>query len=133
MERIGFTCGAFDLFHSGHVLFLKDCKKECDYLVVGIQIDPSLERKEKNKPVQSILERQLEVRSCRYVDEVIIYETEKDLEIILANLDFDIRFLGDDYLDGKKSITGEDLVEIKYIDRKHPWSSSKLRKRVKES
>ncbi len=132
MKR-GFTCGTFDLFHTGHSLFLKTCKEYCDELVVGIQVDPSVERKDKNKPVQTILERYLEVKSCRFVDEIVVYETEEDLTVILKNFKLDVRFLGSDYLDKKSSITGKDLLPIEYIHRNNNYSSSLLRERVKKA
>ncbi|MFA5036107.1 MAG: adenylyltransferase/cytidyltransferase family protein [Candidatus Izemoplasmatales bacterium] len=129
MKR-GFVCSAFDLFHAGHVLMLEECKKSCDHLTAGIQVNPHDERKEKNKPIQSILERQIQVMGCRFVDDVIIYETEEDLENLLKIDKFDIRFLGSDYKDGKK-ITGKGLCPIHYVSRDHNYSSSRLRERIK--
>ena len=95
----GFTCSSFDLFHAGHVVMLEEAKRQCDYLIVGIQADPTLDRASKNKPVQSIIERQIQVKACSYVDEVVIYTTEKELEDILKTLPIDVRILGEEYLD----------------------------------
>ena len=95
----GITFGAFDLFHAGHVMMLEEAKTVCDYLIVCIQSDPSLDRKEKNKPVQSIVEREIQVSGCRYTDEVIIYDTEADLLDILDTVDWDVRVLGEEYTD----------------------------------
>ena len=129
----GFTCGSFDLFHAGHVAMLAECKKHCDYLIVGIQTNPHIDRKEKNKPVQSIIERQVQVKACKYVDETIVYETEKDLLLLLSLLDINIRFIGQDWKSG--NITGGDICErrkihIHYNTRYHNLSTSELRKRI---
>ena len=129
----GFVCSAFDLLHAGHVLLLKGCKEHCEHLTVGLQVNPSLERGDKNKPIQSLLERHIQLEGSRYVDEIIVYETEEDLENILKIYEFDIRFLGEDYKDGKKKITGEDLCSIYFIPRKHPFSSTELRGRIKKN
>ena len=133
---IGFTCGVFDLFNAGHVLMLEKVKKQCDYLIVGIQTDPTLDRNDKNLPVQSLFERMIEVEACKYVDKVIIYETEKDLEDLLSYLDINKRFVGMDHKDG--FMTGKDIcekrgIEIIYLERGGRFSSSDLRKRVKEA
>jgi glycerol-3-phosphate cytidylyltransferase len=131
---IGFTAGTFDLMHAGHVLMFKECKKYCDYLVVGLQTNPNIDRSNKNKPVESIVERQIKLNSCKYVDKVIVYETEKDLEDILLTEPIDIRFIGEDHL-GIMG-TGLDIckdknIEIRYTTRKHNFSSSELRERIK--
>src|ERR1700733_4963935 len=97
--RVGFTCSAFDLCHAGHISMLQDAKRQCDYLIVGLQNDPSLDRPTKNKPIQSIVERYLQVSGVRYVDEVIPYNTEKDLEDLLQILPIDVRILGEEYKD----------------------------------
>ena len=102
----GITFGAFDLFHAGHVLMLEEAKAVCDYLIVCIQTDPSLDREEKNKPVQSIIEREIQVSGCRFVDEVIIYDTEVDLLNIIGQVDWDVRIIGEEYKD--KDFTGRD-------------------------
>lgn len=128
---IGFVAGAFDLLHPGHLFFLKEAKTRCDYLMVGLHIDPSLENKNKNKPVESVFERIVRLEACKYVDKIIPYSTEQELEIILLNFRIDRRFLGSDYIEEKKKITGESFVPITYLGRKHPYSSTKLRKRLK--
>ena len=130
--KTGFTCSTFDLFHAGHIVMLEEAKRQCDYLVVGIQIDPTL----KNKPVQSIIERQLQVKACKYVDEVILYSTEKELEDILMTLPIDVRILGEEYMD--KEFTGKDIclkrgIRLHYNKRDHYFSSTDLRKRVFEA
>ncbi len=127
--KVGFVCGAFDLLHAGHVHFLKECKKDCDYLIVGLQVDPSKERREKNKPVESILERKIKLNACKYVDKIVIYETESDLELIFKYFDIDIRFLGSDYRDTGKPITNENALPIIYIDSL-PIHTSDIRKRL---
>jgi len=126
----GITFGAFDLFHAGHVLMLEEAKTVCDYLIVCIQSDPSLDREEKNKPVQSIIEREIQVSGCRYVDEVIIYDTEVDLLNIIDEVDWDVRILGEEYKD--KDFTGRDqtLERCHFNKRPHTFSSSELRNRV---
>ena len=133
---IGFTCSTFDLFHAGHIVMLEEAKRQCDYLIVGIQIDPTLDRSTKNKPVQSIIERQLQVKACKYVDEVILYSTEKELEDILMTLPIDVRVLGEEYMD--KEFTGKDIclrrgIKFHYNKRDHYFSSTDLRKRVFEA
>ena len=126
----GITFGAFDLFHAGHVMMLEEAKTVCDYLIVCIQSDPSLDRKEKNKPVQSIVEREIQVSGCRYTDEVIIYDTEEDLLDILDTVDWDVRVLGEEYK--AKDFTGKEqtLEKCHFNKRPHNFSSSELRKRV---
>ena len=128
----GITFGAFDLFHAGHVMMLEEAKTVCDYLIVCIQSDPSLDRKEKNKPVQSIVEREIQVSGCRYTDEVIIYDTEADLLDILDTVDWDVRVLGEEYKE--KDFTGREqtLEKCHFNKRPHNFSSSELRKRVAE-
>ena len=126
----GITFGAFDLFHAGHVLMLEEAKAVCDYLIVCIQTDPSLDREEKNKPVQSIIEREIQVSGCRYVDEVIIYDTEVDLLNIVDQVDWDVRIIGEEYKD--KDFTGRDITfeRCHFNKRPHSFSSSELRERV---
>lgn len=126
----GITFGAFDLFHAGHVLMLEEAKTACDYLIVCIQNDPSVDREEKNKPVQSIIEREIQVSGCRFVDEVIIYDTEVDLLNIIDQIDWDVRIIGEEYKD--KDFTGRDLtLERCYFNKRpHSFSSSELRERV---
>ena len=126
----GITFGAFDLFHAGHVLMLKEAKSICDYLIVCIQSDPSLDRVEKNKPVQSLIEREIQVSACTYVDEVIIYDSEEDVLKIIETIDWDVRILGEEYRD--KEFTGRDqtLDKCYFNKRPHDFSSSQLRERV---
>ena len=131
--KIGFTCGAFDLFHAGHNIFLRDAKNYCDRLVVGLHTDPTIDRPEKNKPIQTIYERYVQLKNCSWVDEIIPYETEADLLNVIATNDIDVRFLGDDYL--YKNFTGNDLcnrknISIIFLDRSHNFSSTELRKRI---
>jgi glycerol-3-phosphate cytidylyltransferase len=126
---IGFTCGAFDLTHAGHYLMFQEIKNECDYLIVGLQSDPSIDRKEKNKPIQSKKEREIQLKSCKFIDKVINYKTEKDLVKILKKLKPDVRFLGSDWKN--KNFTGKDLpIKIVFNNRDHSFSSSNLRKKI---
>jgi glycerol-3-phosphate cytidylyltransferase len=128
--KTGFTCSCFDLFHAGHIMMLKEAKSKCDYLIVGLQTDPTIDRPEKNKPIQSVVERFIQLDSCKYVDEVVVYATEKDLMDILYTYPINIRFVGEEYKD--KDFTGKDLehTEIYYNSRKHSFSTTELRKRV---
>ena len=131
--KIGFTCGAFDLFHAGHNIFLRDAKDHCDRLVVGLHTDPTIDRPNKNKPIQTIYERYVQLKNCTWVDDIIPYETEADLVNLIATNKIDVRFLGADYI-GKR-FTGDALcehkgIEIVYLDRSHNFSSSELRKRI---
>ena len=127
MTKIGFSCSCFDLLHSGHVVMLEEAKKHCSHLIVGLQTDPTLDRPEKNKPVQSLLERQLQLRACKYIDEVIVYETERDLETLLKMLPIDVRFVGQEYIN--KDYTGKSVCESRGIEVVY---NSKLRKRIQE-
>jgi glycerol-3-phosphate cytidylyltransferase len=133
-KRIGITFSTFDLLHAGHIAMLSESKNHCDYLICGLQTDPTIDRPDtKNKPVQTIVERQIQLAACRYVDEVVIYQTEKDLEDILLTLPIDVRILGVEYAD--KEFTGKQIcvnrkIEIVYNGRDHSFSSSSLRKRV---
>jgi glycerol-3-phosphate cytidylyltransferase len=134
--RVGWTCSTFDLLHAGHIAMLEDAKRHCDWLMVGIQSDPSLDRTHKNSPVQTIVERQIQIRGCKFVDEVWIYNTEKDLEDLLNILPIDVRILGEEYRD--KPFTGQDIckqrgIELWFNPRRHDFSSSGLRKRVHAS
>jgi glycerol-3-phosphate cytidylyltransferase len=130
VKKVGITFGAFDLFHAGHILMLQEAKTICDHLIVCIQTDPSLDRNEKNAPVQSIVERQIQVTACKYVDEVIVYDTEKDVMEVLKSVDWTVRIFGDEYRD--KPFTGrEETIERCYFNRRpHTFSSSELRLRV---
>jgi glycerol-3-phosphate cytidylyltransferase len=128
--KTGFTCSCFDLFHAGHIMMLKEAKSKCDYLIVGLQTDPTIDRPEKNRPIQSVVERFIQLESCKYVDEVVVYATEKDLIDILYTYPINIRFVGEEYKD--KDFTGKNLdhIEIYYNSRKHSFSTTELRKRV---
>lgn len=126
--KTGFTCGAFDLLHTGHVLMLKEAKEQCEYLIVGLQTDPSRDRPEKNRPTQSVFERYVQLEGCRYVDKIIPYDNEDDLRNLLLSIEPDVRIIGEDYRG--KQFTGCDLpIEVYYNSRRHPYSSSELRKR----
>lgn len=128
----GFTCGAFDLLHAGHIAMLEEAKTRCDYLIVGLQTDPTIDRPKKNKPVQTVVERYIQLKACNYVDEIIPYETEKDLLDLIMLLDFDVRIVGEDYLD--RDFTGkqycDDHKTIFYNNRKHTFSTTDLRNRI---
>ena len=131
--RIGFTCSTFDLLHAGHITMLEEAKHHCDYLIVGLQNDPTLDRPEKNAPVQTIVERQIQLAAVKYVDEIVIYNTEQDLVDLLLTLPIDVRVLGDEYKN--KDFTGKDIAKqrgskIIYNGRDHSFSSTSLRKRV---
>jgi len=130
--KIGFTCGAFDLLHAGHVVMLKEARENCDHLIVGLQTDPTIDRQEKNTPVQSVYERFTQLTAIKYVDEVIPYDTERSLIDLLESTPINVRFIGEDYID--KSFTGDDLpIKVYYTNRKHSFSSSGLRQRVSQS
>ena len=134
--RIGFTASQFDMLHAGHVAMLSEAKNHCDYLIAGLQNNASWDRPEKNAPIQSIVERQIQLAATRYVDEIVVYNTEKDLEDILLTLPLDVRILGVEYRD--KEFTGRDIcvsrdIELIYNKRDHSFSSSSLRKRVVEA
>ena len=134
--KIGFTCSTFDLLHAGHIQMLRDAKEQCDYLICGLQIDPSLDRPEKNSPVQTIVERHTQLSAIKYVDEIIPYQTEKDLEDILNMLHIDVRILGEEYKNGKftgRAICAKRGIELFFNKREHRFSSSDLRNRVKSS
>ena len=128
----GFTCGALDLLHAGHVLMLKECKAQCDYLIVGLQTDPSIDRKDKHKPIETVEERMIRLKGCKYVDKIIVYETELDLFNLLQELKPDVRFLGEDWKG--RDFTGKNLpIKIIYNSRNHNYSSSNLIERIKQN
>ena len=133
-KTVGFTCSAFDLLHAGHVAMLRDCKNHCDYLIVGLQSDPTIDRPgTKNKPVQSVVERYVQLEAVKFVDEIIVYDTEKDLEDMLMFLPITVRVIGEEYRDKEftgKAICEERGIKIWYNSRKHRFSSTELRKRV---
>ena len=130
---IGFTCSTFDLLHAGHITMLEEAKHHCDYLIVGLQNDPTIDRPEKNAPIQSIVERQIQLAAVKFIDEIIVYNTEQDLMDLLLTLPIKVRVLGDEYK--AKDFTGKDIakqrgIKIIYNGRDHSFSSSSLRKRV---
>ena len=127
--KVGFTCSTFDLFHAGHVMMLREAKEQCEYLIVGLQTDPTIDRAEKNKPVQGVFERFVQLNACVHVDEIIPYSTEKELRDILQSFKIDVRILGEEYKD--KEFTGHDLPMNFYFNkRRHSFSTSELRQRV---
>lgn len=131
--KVGFTCSAFDLLHSGHVQMLRTAKEQCDYLICALQVDPTLDRPEKNQPIQTIVERYTQLNAVKYVDEIIPYSTERDLEDILQMYHIDVRILGDEYRE--KDFTGKDIckkrnIALYFNERSHRFSSSELRQRV---
>lgn len=148
---VGFTCGAFDLLHAGHIAMLAEAKQNCNYLIVGLHTDPSIDRKEKNKPAQSTFERFMQLYGCKFVDEIMPYDTEQDLYNLLCVSNIDIRFLDEHYRD--KSFTGDNLcycldddqtrfpivkspnnpIQVHFTPRKHTFSSSNMRKKIQES
>lgn len=132
-KPVGFTCSTFDLLHAGHILMLAEAKSICDYLIVGLQTDPTIDRETKNKPVQSIVERYVQLSAVKFVDDIIVYSTEKDLEDLLMFLPISYRFIGEEY-EGKdftgKQICEERGIKIWYNSRKHRFSSSELRQRT---
>lgn len=130
---IGFTCSAFDLLHAGHIAMLREAKSQCDYLICGLQVDPSLDRKEKNSPIQTIVERYTQLQAIDYVDEIIPYITESDLEDILNMLPINVRILGDEYRN--KEFTGKSIcqkrgIKLYFNSRDHKFSTTNLRKKV---
>jgi len=133
-KPVGFTCSTFDLLHAGHILMLAECKTVCDHLIVGLQSDPTIDRPNlKNKPVQSVVERYVQLSAVKFVDEIIVYETEKDLEDLLMFLPISIRICGEEYKD--KPLTGREICEARgiktyYNSRTHRFSSTELRNRT---
>ena len=135
--KVGFTCSTFDLLHAGHIQMLKDAKEECDYLIVGLQTDPTIDRPDtKKKPIQTLVERSIQLKAVKYVDDVIPYETEKDLEDILQMYNISVRIIGEEYQG--KNFTGKEIcvkkhIKIVYNKREHRFSSTDLRERIKNS
>ena len=132
-HRVGITFSAFDLLHAGHITMLEEAKRQCDYLICGLQTDPTIDRPEKNRPVQSVVERYIQLKGCKFVDEIVPYATEQDLEDILRAFKIDVRIIGDEYQ--HKNFTGRAYCEEKGIElyfniREHRFSSSSLRKEV---
>lgn len=133
--KVGITFSAFDLLHAGHVAMLRESKEQCDYLVAGLQLDPTIDRPEKNQPIQTIVERYTQLKAVKYVDEIIPYTTEKDIEDILEMYQVDVRIIGEEYKD--KDFTGKDIcarlgIDLYFNKRDHRFSSSDLRKRICE-
>ena len=133
-KKIGITFSTFDMLHAGHIAMLSEAKNHCDYLICGLQTDPTIDRPDtKNAPIQSIVERQIQLAACRYVDEVVVYQTEQDLVDLLLILPVDVRILGVEYCD--KDFTGREAgalrgIELVFNGRDHSFSSSSLRRRV---
>jgi glycerol-3-phosphate cytidylyltransferase len=131
--KVGFTCSTFDLLHAGHIQMLREAKDQCNYLICGLQVDPSLDRPEKNSPVQSIVERYTQLNAVKYVDKIIPYCTERDLEDILEMYNIDVRIIGSEYRDGNftgKAICAKRGIDLYFNSRDHRFSSSDLRKRI---
>jgi glycerol-3-phosphate cytidylyltransferase len=132
---VGITFSSFDLFHAGHVKMLEECKRNCDYLIACLQTDPTIDRPNKNKPIQSLVERYIQLKGCIYVNEIVPYSTESELMEILQSFIINVRFVGEDYID--KDFTGkkyciENDINIYYNSRKHGFSSTSLRNKLKE-
>lgn len=130
---VGITCSTFDLLHAGHIIMLEECKKYCDYLICALQVDPSLDRPEKNKPIQSLVERYIQLDAVSHVDKIIPYTNEEELNTIFASLDLDVRIIGEEYKD--KKFTGKDIcqkrgIKLVYNKRDHDFSTSNLRERI---
>jgi len=130
---IGITCSTFDLLHTGHIIMLEECKKYCDYLICALQVDPTIDRPNKNKPIQSLVERYIQLDAVSYVDKIIPYVTEQDLEEIFESLDLDVRIIGEDYRN--QSFTGKEIcnkrnIKLIYNKRDHKFSTSSLRDKI---
>lgn len=134
--KVGITCSCFDLLHAGHVKMLQEAKESCDYLIVALQTDPTIDRPNKNRPIQSLVERYIQVQACKYVDEIVPYQTERELEEIFSSFRIDIRIIGDDYRG--KEFTAKDIcasrgIDIIYNKRDHNFSSTELKNRIKNA
>ena len=128
-DTVGFTCSCFDLLHAGHIIMLQYAKARCDKLIVGLQTDPTIDRPEKNKPIQSLEERRIQLEAVKYVDEIFTYDTEEELYKKLLDIKPDVRILGSDYIG--KSFTGDNLdIEIYYHKRNHNYSTTNLREKI---
>ena len=132
-KTIGITCSTFDLLHAGHIIMLEECKKYCDYLICALQVDPSIDRSEKNKPIQSLVERYIQLDVVQYVDKIIPYTTEDELLMIFSSLDLNVRILGEEYKD--KNFTAKDLclkrgIKLVYNKRDHDFSTTNLREKI---
>jgi len=131
--KIGITCSTFDLLHAGHVVMLEEAKRHCDYLIAALQVDPTLDRASKNTPIQSIVERQIQLAAVKFVDEIVMYSTESDLEDLFLTLPLDVRILGEEYRNKEftaKQICLDRKIKIVYNKRDHTFSSTSLRKRI---
>lgn len=132
--KIGFTCSTFDLLHAGHITMLKEAKNKCDYLICGLQTDPTIDRpNSKNKPIQTLVERWIQLEAIKYVDEIVVYQTEKDLEDLFFTLNMDVRIVGEEYRN--TNFTGKDIceqrgIELYYNKREHSFSTTELRERI---
>lgn len=132
--KIGFTCSTFDLLHAGHITMLKEAKSQCDYLICGLQTDPTIDRpNSKNKPIQTLVERWIQLEAVKYVDEIVVYQTEKDLEDLFLTLNMDVRIVGEEYRN--TNFTGKDIceqrgIELYYNKREHSFSTTELRERI---
>lgn len=132
-KTVGITCSTFDLLHTGHIIMLEECKKHCDFLICALQVDPTIDRKEKNKPIQSLVERYIQLDAVKFVDKIIPYSTEEELITIFASLDLDVRIIGEEYKD--KEFTAKDVcrkrgIKLVYNKREHDFSTTNLRERI---
>ena len=132
-KTVGITCSTFDLLHTGHIIMLEECKKHCDFLICALQVDPTIDRKEKNKPIQSLVERYLQLDAVKFVDKIIPYSTEEELLTIFTSLDLDVRIIGEEYKD--KEFTAKDVcrkrgIKLVYNKREHNFSTTNLRERI---
>jgi glycerol-3-phosphate cytidylyltransferase len=131
---IGFTCSTFDLLHAGHITMLKEAKSQCEYLICGLQTDPTIDRpNSKNKPIQTLVERWIQLEAVKYVDKIVVYQTEKDLEDLLLTLNMNVRIVGEEYRN--TNFTGKDIceqrgIELYYNKREHSFSTTELRERI---
>ena len=134
-SRVGITCGTFDLLHAGHVVMFEEAKTVCDYLIVALQLDTTTDRPNKNKPLQNIVERQIQLKGIKWIDEVIVYHRESELEDIFFTFPIDVRIIGEEYKDrlftGKKTCIDR-KIEIYYNKREHKFSTTELRERNEE-
>lgn len=130
---IGITCSTFDLLHAGHIIMLEECKKYCDYLICALQVDPTIDRPEKNKPIQSLVERYIQLEAVQYVNKIIPYTTEEELISIFSSLDLDVRIIGEEYKDTEftaKNICQKRGIKLVYNKRDHDFSTTSLRQRI---
>jgi len=134
--KVGITCSTFDLLHAGHIVMLEEAKRHCDYLIADLQVDPTIDRSEKNYPVQSIVERQIQLAGVKFVDEIVMYNTEKDLEDLFLTLPLNVRIIGEEYKSKEftaKAICHQRKIEIIYNKRDHSFSTTDLRSRTARS